>query len=513
MKYIRSTLSYIWHSTACTTVGLIVLWVIAFMTLRFASAAQITNWNNNNNPSMHLDVNVTPSMTTGIKIASPEKNGESYQLPTLSGAMFRLRKQFGDATFFEDIYSATGSIASDGVITLYGVVRNVCPQYPDRIVSCGDGEQFYAGDVIETNIDARNLNWKANINTTNTFERLQSFGSGAQITGSGYTFGLSRLTTTERDALTNVNDGRVIYNKTLVTAQVRAGGTWISFGSGTTVAATEAIAGKVEAATVADQLAKTALGDSNALLCIQPRYLTSSGSKLASPNNSYQSGRIPILNTSGALAASLGGLGRTNPSSGSLVVGAGSGAVNLISASANSGDTLRSNGTSWFPTDPVLQFLDYRLAANSTVYAGTTAEKTLYQFAMSGSKLKAGSVINIHVSGTHNGPVAAIVRLRIGSATGAVMAATTGDLSAGASQNRIFDGSVTIRTIGAGGTAAGNFLYGPIASAVMEAPTSTSDVSVNTTGSVRFTVTVQWLATNGSDEGHYEQAYATLMNP
>ena len=327
MKLIR----FITDSTIRTSVGLVVL-LMGFVGI--AGAATITNWKVNNNPQMHLDVNVSPTMTSGIKIASPEKNGDPYSLPTLTGAMFRMRR----GTFFEDMYASSGALASDGVITLYGIVRNVCGNYTNQIVSCGDGEQFYAGDIIETNLDARLINWKADTNNANTFTALQTFGSGVTVSGTTNVLKVSILTTAQRDALSSPSNGMIIYNSSVGGFQLRSAGSWINTGSGSIINASLIAAGKVQVSSTGANILGTATGSTTAYNALTAAYSTTKGGPT-------KKGYVPIL--SGVNGLLSGSLIATNAQSYTK-----SGAVVLVSR-VTSGSYVLSAAQTFIPAAPI----------------------------------------------------------------------------------------------------------------------------------------------------------------
>ena len=101
--------------------------------------------------------------------------------------------------------------------------------------------------------------------------RTEMFGSG-QITSlqtSQAWIDANSVTSTQRDAFTYVTDGNIIYNTTLGVMQYRAGGAWVSFGSGATIDATTTAKGGVEIATVSDMSGAVVIaGDSLARLVV-----------------------------------------------------------------------------------------------------------------------------------------------------------------------------------------------------------------------------------------------------
>lgn len=316
---------YLWtrESTARTLVGLFVLASFFIAGYGITHAALSTTYDVTNEVQMNLDVSITGTQTTGIILSSPQINGINHRFATTTGGLLRIRS----GNFREDITYTSATIGSDNRVTLVGVTRNICAQYARQYISCGDGRRWGKGAIVELTVDARILNLKLNLDRRNNLT-----GSG-QITGTGTgqaIIDLPCITTTQRDAFNSadVSDGQLICNSTTGTFQQRIGGAWLSIGTTGDVNATESVAGKVELATIAEQLSKGISGSAGPLV-VQTQYLTSSGA-VHGINGTVNASRIPILNASGALAASMGGLGRINPSSGSLLVGAGSGAVGLL---------------------------------------------------------------------------------------------------------------------------------------------------------------------------------------
>lgn len=158
--------------------------------------------------------------------------------------------------------------------------------------------------------------------------------------------------------------------------------------------------------------------------------------------------------------------------------------------------------------------LDSKLVASSQVGSSSTTEDVVYTYALSGSVLAAGDMIKIHISGGDARLAAGVVtmRLRLGATSSGTVLATIG------AQDAIdlepvspfsLDGYVTFRSVGAGGTAAGELRYqGTDTSDIDDSAvgSSTSDIAVNTTGSVRFTVTIHFTSSNASNYMTYEQA-------
>ena len=126
-----------------------------------------------------------------------------------------------------------------------------------------------------------------NVNTgTNTYTSTTKTGLIVQ-----------NLTTAERDALTGVANGAIIYNTTLGEFQVYQGGAWSSLASGSTQPdASTTVAGKVELATAAERAAGTSTGGSGAALVPTNDALVKTSSGAGDEN------KIPILDSTGKFA-------------------------------------------------------------------------------------------------------------------------------------------------------------------------------------------------------------------
>src|SRR4029077_13266614 len=92
------------------------------------------------------------------------------------------------------------------------------------IVSCGAGQNFSKGAIVELTQDARLFNMKANIDRNNT---VTGSGSWNCTSTSQPCFFMNSVTTAQEN---NFNFGNnlvgVVYNSTVGAPQFRAGGVW-----------------------------------------------------------------------------------------------------------------------------------------------------------------------------------------------------------------------------------------------------------------------------------------------
>jgi hypothetical protein len=329
----------------------------------------------------------------------------------------------------------------------------------------------------------------------------------------------NEITTTQRDNFKSWTTATglhpFIFNSTTAVMQYWNGSSWINFGSGATVNATTTVRGGVQIGTISDQINKTNLGTSGAPVVVPTVNLTQSGS-IHGTNNSYQAGRIPILNASGAISTSLGGTGLINSASGALLTGAGSGAMQIISATTASGKTITSNGKTWRAVPLPVRVLDSKVGVGTLFNNGDRLEKNFYQVAISGSVLTAGDQLKIHIAGdaintTGGNP---IFRVRVGAASGTIMCVTTNAPALASPGTFLINSNITVRTLGVTGTMAGDFELTDVTSTGESsyACATIGNITVNTTGSIRFTVTAQWPNTNNTQTIYYEQASLTRFS-
>lgn len=266
-------------------------------------------------------------------------------------------------------FSNTACNTTTYITTLTGVRRGLSPVLPT--LNAGTGLAWDAGSKFRI-ID---YPWYYKKTAYQDRPIILSASGGLTFTGSGRLKVPVFANSTVRDAqIPNPANGMIVYNTTEGLLDQYISGSWTTISTGSTSNATTTVAGKVELGTVADQLARTDTGDSGASTVVVTKFLTESGAQNGA-NNSPQRGRVIMANLSGAVSATLGGLGRPNVASGSVILAQGSGAVKAV-APGTANNVLQSNGTSWVSggtkvyTQPV-----YMTGAVSTVIgASSTAE-------------------------------------------------------------------------------------------------------------------------------------------
>ncbi len=261
----------------------------------FLHARAATSYDVANESQMFLDTTITNTQTTGIVLASPQWNSVNYTFTTKTGGILRLRQGFKR----EDILYTSATVnATTLKITLVGVTRNICPNVFFFFVTCGNGQSFSKGATVELIQDARLFNLKANIDRVNTFT-----GSG-MITGTNTdqaVFRPNSVTTTQRNAFTNVGNGDIIFNSTIGLNQYYAGGSWYSFGSGAlAVNASQTVRGIVQIAVSSDLSGAVTVGSTTAqpiagmdLVIRRSSGAINNRNKIAATNNTgYLSGSL-----------------------------------------------------------------------------------------------------------------------------------------------------------------------------------------------------------------------------
>lgn len=475
-----------------------------------AASAAGTSYLVGNEPQMYLDVSISNSQTTGIILASPQRNGDDHIFTTETGGVLRIRQ----GSRVEDIYYADATVnTSTNRVTLDGVTRNLCTGRTTTFTSCGNGQYFSRGAVVELSVDARLINLKVARDLLNTMS-----GSG-QITSSQTDrawIDANSVTTTQRDAFVSgaLSDGNIVYNTTVGTMQYRAGGAWISFGSGSTINATEAVRGVSELATVSEQTDGATAGTTGAPLVVQSRYLveTSTGAGTA--------GRIPVFNSVGYLDVRAGGTGTGGVLTGHILIGRGVNVPSTLSPTANSGRILRSNGASWKPVPLAIFVLDNSVAAGTSTGASYVNEGQVYRYTFPANYFEAGDQIRMSIRGVQESDVTYALRLRFGGFNSGTTLVSLGVGSTTTSSDdtayRVLS-NITVRTIGASGTAVGDMEYVHDGNAAEDytgqadggvPPTS---ITVDTTAQVRLTFTVQFMSSNASSFFNTQQVLLELL--
>lgn len=332
--------------------------------------AAITSYDALNLPVMYLSTPITsPTQTTNIKIAALQRNGETVTNPSTTGAVLRITQ----GSKVEDMHYTSATVDPvTKVTTLIGVTRNLCWNVAREYRSCGNGETFSRGAIVQLNTDARILNLKANIDRPNVFS-----ASGAiSFSGSG-SFKLPFFANpTARDQRFNAPQP---FQLSCLTdtgkCSVYAGGAWTEFATatGSFVNASDSVAGKVQIITLAHLQSRTATGSTGAQNVLTPRWVVKNAS------GSVSAGRIPQLNHNGLLDASFGAMGSGTYAMSGVLLGNHNKKFTTV-APSSSGNYLRSNGQEWVSTGAPSDDVEVRkvsIVDSSEVGASSTAQANM----------------------------------------------------------------------------------------------------------------------------------------
>jgi hypothetical protein len=122
------------------------------------------------------------------------------------------------------------------------------------------------GTVVKLVAHSFQLNDKANLDTDNT----HTAGETTFTDTTAIQFFTQSLTEAERDAATGAANGAIIHNETSGVLNQYIGGDWADFATGTTVNASETVAGKGEVSTTAESKAGTDTGGTGAKNWVLP---------------------------------------------------------------------------------------------------------------------------------------------------------------------------------------------------------------------------------------------------
>lgn len=256
----------------------------------------------------------------------------------------------------------------DGTATLTDLSRGLSYTAGGYTEVTANKKQHIAGATVRLVSAHEVFNKIAFLDVANTFAALQTFSAG--LTMSGTTAGIQHaiMTTAQRDTWGATN-GRQVYNSTVGQMQWVEGGAWVTNAAGGSVAdASTTVAGKVEEGTVAEQGSATATGGTGARLFVAVANLIKTSAGAADEN------KLCVMNSAGVLDASAGGTGVRNPTSGNLLLGAGSSAMTLL-APGTSGNVATSNGSTWTSAAPTVTIkVVYLSGTNSTALTNPTSD-------------------------------------------------------------------------------------------------------------------------------------------
>ena len=371
------------------------------------SSLAATSYDVHNLPQMHLNASILSTATTGIKLVADPRNGTNITIPTTSGAIFR----FTQGSKVEDIYAASATVnATTGVMTLAGVIRDVCFNQARTIVGCGNGQFFSKGATVQLSVAAQLLNLKANIDRSNTFTARD----GIRFSGSGSlgqpTFATTAIRDQQLGASPASGSGLVACVVATGLCYDGLGGAWVARGANAVQNADTGVSGKVEIPTIAHMKNLTGTGSSGAQNVVPLRWLVKNGT------GSVSAGRVPTLNQNGALNVSVGGTGLTTASG--VLIGTNQGALGQVQATA-SGQVLMSNAAFVWRALPLPGVVLKRMSVVEKITPSTGDNNFTNTLTIPANTLATGSILRLVATGTglllSGGPLISKHALKLGT--------------------------------------------------------------------------------------------------
>ena len=312
---------------------------------------------------------ITTTTSTGITVTADTVKspaGTGAVTWTTGNQIWKISRKTRTNTEVE--YIGVESLSQSGTaITTGTVIRYLSPTDGTSFATVGNGLSFPAGSVVELVWDVRHAEQTVFKNNTQTFTGDNTFSGAITMSGTTKTLQVAQMTTTQRDAVASPANGMIIYNTSTGVMNQYIGGAWTTFASGTVSNAADTASGKVDIATTAEIAALTA----NDATSGAPNALTTGVVSITTAT----SGKIPALNTGGKVDVAIGGTGVASPTSGNLLLGAGSSAMTLL-APGTSGNVVTSNGSTFTSTAPVqsVTLVKSNTADSSAAGTSTTSQ-------------------------------------------------------------------------------------------------------------------------------------------
>src|SRR3990167_1829187 len=367
-----------------------------------------TSYTVHNDEPLTLKNTISASLTSGIVFIGPYINGAYQTFQTTSGGILELSSAGRKAK--ELIYFSSASVDSSSTtkdVTLSGVVRGYCSL--DRIdsqtfSSCESGRIWQKGTKGVLSPDMRLFNMTVKRDAIST-----AFNSGAYTSNQTNQPHIlfKEVTTAERDAFTYEGvsgESYIVPNTTTGVMQYTMdnGATYIDFGSGSVINATEDTAGKIQLALIWQQ--RTGSGDVAIVGDTGARLVPAVSNFISTSSGSTHSGRLVTTNENGVFSVTVGGTGTggTNMSSGAVFQTQGT--QNLDPIYPVAGQFLGSgDGRSWNPMNPTVKNEAVVTAASGNVGASSVTINAVVPTwtgtGIDANTLAVGSTVKVHFGG------------------------------------------------------------------------------------------------------------------
>jgi len=222
--------------------------------------------------------------TTGTETSIAMDVTENYEWGDVPGMA---KTNTGDNVEFINFTGVTTGATANGVTrqTLTGCTRGI--NYAASSLTdatAGNKKDHAIGTTVAMVLHSAQINKLVQNDADNTLSGDNTYsGTNTFQSTSKASLIVQSVTTAQRNALTGVANGLIVYDSDLGDYYNYNGGSWYAFSAGSTQPnASTTVAGKVEEATAAEALAKTAAGGTGARLFINP----SNTNRLLDPSHS-----------------------------------------------------------------------------------------------------------------------------------------------------------------------------------------------------------------------------------
>lgn len=364
-----------------------------------------------------------------------------------------------DTSRTEWISFSSTSCSSTFITTLTGVRRGLSPTAVT--FTAGTGMSWDAGTTFKV------------IDYPIVFNNALYIDRNAAMTGSGAV----RCTATNQPCLfaggftqTQVNAFSYgtssglypeIFNTTTGVRQYWNGSAWINYGSGSTVNASDTVAGKVQIISLSDLQSRTATGSTGAQDVLSARWVVKNGT------GTVTAGRIPQLNQNGVISATLGGNGTGGTlgiASGSILLFQRGSAPRPIYPSAANQAITTTDGVNWKAAtlDGGIVSSAYN-SGPTPAFSGSSSGSLMGRLTIAANTLVVGRTYEIIASGTGTTDNTAALSMKLWFGSGTVAGGNANginirpDTSAATNTKATWSTRVRVTVLSTGAT--GKFLF------------------------------------------------------